>query len=224
MFQIIFLTFVFKSKRDIFVLTLHKMNDPYTHNYLGHLKNKEAHQFFKSYRQVSYKNYLKLKLLSNHQFNPIERSCIDPNSEFIESVFMNLTTELRNLQEEYLTTNKNIDFRGPYKSLQDNTQCNFEERNSTTTNQLSLCPWSYAVIYRYDRYPQLRTIAKCTCDSCTTIDGLLSKLYNCIPVYDTVPYLKKSWCGADGYYNWIPMMEQISVACACAHSYKYVPL
>ena len=106
----------------------------------------------------------------------------------------------------------------------DKSQCNVNDRNLTSLNQQSLCPWKYVVTLNIDRFPPYRSVAKCTCDSCQSIEGTLSKkIYICYPVYQRVPSLIKGECGADGYFQWIPKMEEINVACVCGHTLKYFP-
>ena len=81
------------------------------------------------------------------------------------------------------------------------------------------------VVFRPDRYPPYRSIVKCTCDSCQAMDtNLPKKLFTCYPVFTKVPVLVRSECGSDGFYRWIPRLEEINVACVCGHAFKYVPL
>lgn len=109
--------------------------------------------------------------------------------------------------------------------IKDQSQCDANERNMTTINQQSLCPWKYVITYRQDRYPAYRTEVKCTCDTCTTwIKGLLLKnTYACMPVLKTQPVLIRSGsCNADGNYKWTPILEEVTVACVCAFAHNHI--
>jgi len=101
------------------------------------------------------------------------------------------------------------------------TDCNTKMRNSQNT--LTICPWHYVTIYREDRYPKLKSYAKCNCAQCqssfnTDEDDVA---YSCRPYYQKELVLVRDKC-EDGKYEWKPMIEMIPTICLCQRDDKNI--
>ena len=89
-----------------------------------------------------------------------------------------------------------------------------------------MCPWKYIVTHRNDKYPFYKTDVKCTCDKCLFKNkntNYIQNNYACQPVFKHVPVLVKKECGLDGFYKWLPFVEEINYACVCATNKKWFP-
>ena len=174
-----------------------------------------------------------LKFVFNGKRSPTFTSgqCINPSPMDLDKTLTDYHAYLRRFEETILPTKySNVESAAASGGKQgnarliDQSQCNANERNMTTINQQSLCPWKYVVTHRPDRYPVYRVEVKCTCDTCTTwAKGVLAKtVYGCQPVYTTQPVLVRGACRADGRYQWIPKTEEVSVACVCAFAHNHL--
>jgi hypothetical protein len=161
--------------------------------------------------------------------------CENPDDEYLENLLSEYQVFFRKYQETILrnniepnlmdNSNRQHTHMDP-TSFIEQTQCTIQERKTNIINQASLCPWRYVTKLRHDRYPILKTEAKCTCDKCTTFanDKLPKHIYGCMPVLKPVPVLLRGECGQDGFFNWTPTTEEINVACVCVHKKSWVPL
>ena len=91
-------------------------------------------------------------------------------------------------------------------------------KNGTYINEIALCPWEYRIKIRANqtvgyKYPMYRKEAHCICSTC---DARIKNVYSCMPVLESMPCLVRDKCGSDGYYQWVPNIERVSVACVCA--------
>jgi hypothetical protein len=110
-------------------------------------------------------------------------------------------------------------------NLVEDIHCNVDSRNRTLINQKAICPWIYTVEKREDRYPFLVSKVKCTCNSCTTSSLKYNKLYRCVPIMKETPVLvRQMTCSKDGFKEWKPTFENITISCVCAHEHKFYPL
>lgn len=160
--------------------------------------------------------------------------CENPDDEYLENLLSEYQVFFRKYQETILRNNIEPNLMDSNRqhapidpsSFIEQTQCTIQERKTNIINQASLCPWRYVTKARHDRYPILRTEAKCTCDKCTTYanDKLPKNFYGCMPVLKPVPVLLRGECGQDGFFNWTPTTEEINVGCVCAHRKSWVPL
>ena len=223
-FQIILLTLIFKLNHKTFV-SLYEVN--YLYKSPGdRLQNLEKPQSFSNLKKESNK-----RGHGSETFNLLlkreDNFCTNPKTEYLNGLLSDYQFGLKKIEQEELRDKLEPVISNHLKNrfvYSDNSQCNVFERNLTSLSQQSLCPWKYVVTFNIDRYPPYRSSAKCTCDSCQSIEGILTEtLYNCYPVYQRVPSLVKRECGSDGYYVWKPELEVINVACVCGHSYKYFP-
>lgn len=160
--------------------------------------------------------------------NQKNSNCESPDIEYLESVLADFYAYYRRyeqytlekaLREKEDDTKSNLEYMID-KKLIDKTQCK-NDRNKTTINQQSLCPWKYIVSYRANKYPHYRTEVKCTCNSCSF--GYKTR-YKCMPILKVTPILVNTGeCDQDGFYKWKPTTEFVNVACVCADSYKIIP-
>lgn len=77
----------------------------------------------------------------------------------------------------------------------------------TTINNIALCPFSYYRNYDVNRVPRTLLEARCTCEE----PGLAGTL--CQEVVYHVRVVRRSGCGADGYFTYRAVYEPVSVAC-----------
>jgi hypothetical protein len=165
---------------------------------------------------------------SDTEINQPEFECSYPSNDYLESVLLEYFSYYRKYQEsiyEKLLNNEEISNQnyetGRYSHFVENTECLHLNRNKTRINHQSLCPWQYVITHRLDRYPFYRKQVKCTCENCSNIKS--KKDFKCMPIVKTQPVLLRTGCSQDGYYKWIPSVEEVNVACVCALIRKAYP-
>lgn len=185
-------------------------------DFLSHFTNK----YGKIYDKKKTNQFSLLSFVLNEDLKRTSSgtSCINPNIEYLDKLLSEYTIFFRK-NEDILVKLESLEEKpSSYPQIEDQSQCNVNERNTTTINKRSLCPWKFKINVRYDRYPPYRTDAKCTCSSCNYIgNNILPKnVYGCLPVQKAIPVLiKKEECGSDGFYIWKPEIEYVNVACTC---------
>ena len=156
--------------------------------------------------------------------------CRNPQQDFLEELLSKYQVLYMKYEESILKTK--IDSSSFFESKldperADNSQCDIFDRNSSSVNQQSLCPWKYVIMRRSDRFPAFRTQVQCTCERCTAYgknEFLPKQNFGCKPVSKPMPVLVQDECDKEtGYYNWKPSTEQVSVACVCAHLNTMIP-
>lgn len=165
------------------------------------------------------------------------RECSEPSEYYLELLLIQYKKHFRILQEKrYLfSSNENNAQRQNNEDLSlkhaltnsrlvKDSQCDMDVRNITSPNTRSICPWKYVVVENADFYPKTRVMAKCTCSSCMTLENnkLPPFVYKCMPVFKPVPLLKRSDC-VNGYFEYVPHTEEVSVACICGLIHNYTP-
>ena len=100
----------------------------------------------------------------NYVYSNIKRSndCENPELEYLENLLSEYQVLYRKYEENVLKTKIEPYYVEPQTSKsqtihRDQSQCNTLDRNMTTINQQSLCPWKYVVSVRHDRFPPYRT-------------------------------------------------------------------
>lgn len=174
----------------------------------------------------SFLNYLLSDAESKRDVN-----CQNPDQEYLENQYSEYQRFYRKFEETLLKSKgdmRNTNYRlGNYSfdNLLDESQCNINDRNTTSVNKRSICPWKYVISGRVDKFPPIKTEAKCTCSKCTTFGNkdLPENMYNCMPVMKSIPVLVKGECGPDGYFTWTPSTEEINVACICGLTHAWFP-
>lgn len=183
--------------------------------------------------------YVKLRQQKNMCFDKInttqqpERKCKDPSSEEISKTLLkmlNIFNEgermlnipvLKDIIKNITIINDNVNLNSGL--IYGSTECQPNLRNSQ--NALTICPWHYVTIYREDRYPKLKSYAKCNCKSCQSshkpVEDDVS--YSCRPYYQKELTLVRDKC-EDGKYEWIPMIELIPTICLCQRDDKNIDL
>lgn len=139
-------------------------------------------------------------------------------SEYLEQFRQFEETQLQNLIPDFHNDLQNQIF--DKDSFVENSQCDEHKRNRTSLNEKSLCPWRFTVFYRKNKYPHYISIAKCTCETCTSKSKYF---FECVPVFKTVPVLERSTCKHNGFFEWKKETERMTVACVCAFRFKFVP-
>lgn len=176
-------------------------------------------------------SYSFLKYLLNDGQSKGNVRCENPDQDYLENLLSTYQTFYRRFEESILKSNPDSssyqDTSQIPKQLnyyKDQSQCNLNDRNTSTINRRSLCPWKYVVTVRADRFPPYRTEVKCTCDTCNLIGNeiLPKNFYGCFPVFKAMPVLVKEECGADGHYIWRPTTEDVNVACTCGINQNFV--
>lgn len=155
--------------------------------------------------------------------------CQNPDVEYLDLVLSDFysfyrkheqNTYKKAIKQNEVETFKSSTLKQMLDNLLDKSQCG-NDRNKTSLNQQSLCPWKYIVTYRTQKYPHYKTEVKCTCDSCSI--GYKSR-YKCMPVLKITPVLENTGeCGHDGFYKWKPASEYVNVACVCAEAHRIIP-
>ena len=109
-----------------------------------------------------------------------------------------------------------------YNHLVDNSMCNLNDRASININERSMCPWKIVNTYVPDRFPHIKSEVKCSCDKCVKIGNEFMPTldYGCMPVLHTLAVLVKGDCLSNGFFEWLPSLEEVSVACTCAYTYE----
>jgi hypothetical protein len=157
--------------------------------------------------------------------------CRNPQQDFLEDLLSKYQVLYMKYEESILKT-KIQDSIALFESKldqerADSSQCDIFDRNSSSVNQQSLCPWKYVITRRNDRFPTYRTQVQCTCERCTAYgknEFLPKQNFGCKPVSKPMPVLVQDECDKEtGYYNWKPSTEQVSVACVCAHLNTMIP-
>ena len=208
LFQIIFLTFVFKSN-EIYGVTLSKEGDSL---------NDEPFQILKELAKAYYETYISFDRKKGD-----EMLCQEPPIEFLYSVLtdhqmhhiqygqavLSRDDEDLNFFQEKLISNVSQTSENNPNDF-DKTGCDIRNRNFSSLSQRSMCPWKYEVTSQKNRFPHLRVNVKCTCDSCQVN-------HVCVPVTQLVPVLVRDGCDDDGYFKWIPSLDKLNVACVCAY-------
>jgi hypothetical protein len=106
--------------------------------------------------------------------------------------------------------------------FRDNSQCFKHDRNRTSINQQSLCPWKHIIKFRPNKYPRYVTNVLCTCEQCSI--RAEKKLHKCSPVMRLNLILEKTEeTDKDGICIWKPTSEFVNVACVCAESANLIP-
>jgi hypothetical protein len=186
-------------------------------------------KFNKTSRNSSYsKLYNYFDKLIKGESSQKNSKCENPDIEYLESVLADFYAYYRRyeqytlekaLREDIEEVKSNLEYMID-KKLIDKTQCK-NERNKTSINQQSICPWKYIVSYRSNKYPHYRTEVKCTCNSCSF--GYKTR-FKCMPILKITPVLVNSGeCDEEGFFKWRPTTEYVNVACVCADTYKIIP-
>jgi len=106
--------------------------------------------------------------------------------------------------------------------FRDNSQCFKHDRNRTSINQQSLCPWKHIIKHRANKYPHYVTNVLCTCEKCSI--KAEKNLHKCSPVMRLNLILEKTEeHDKDGICIWKPTSEFVNVACVCAETANLVP-
>ena len=171
-------------------------------------------------RHYQLKNYSQELTYSSH------RECKNYGRSHLDKIYSEYLNQYRQFEEIQLQ--KFLpDFQNDLEDqiydrnlILENSQCNEHKRNRTLLNQQSLCPWKLTVFYRKDKYPHYISIAKCTCQTCTSKSNLF---FECVPVFKTVPVLERSICNPNGFFEWKKEIERMTIACVCAFRYKFMP-
>ena len=163
--------------------------------------------------------------------------CMDISNEKKESIFREFDAIYRKYSYEMLLSKVVPDTSKALKVnddlYRDKLNCKsalsahlYKFNNATHLSERALCPWEFRIKIRANhtlpyKYPMHKKEAYCKCETC---DARIRNVYKCMPVLVPMPCLiRLDTCGSDGYYQWIPNIEQISVACVCAsnpiHSY-----
>lgn len=187
--------------------------DHFTNKYGDSLNKKQTN----SYNLFDY-------LLNTNPKRFSSKSCLNPNQEYLELLYSEYSIYFRK-QEELI-----VKFNSPQKNEHnladtDDSQCNINERNTTTINKRSICPWKYKLNIRFDRFPPYRAEAKCSCSYCNFIGNsiLPMNLYGCLPVVKPIPILiKQDECDKDGYYIWKPDIDYVNMACTCGFVQNFI--
>ncbi|RNA16136.1 interleukin 17 [Brachionus plicatilis] len=152
------------------------------------------------------------------------KSCLNPNQEYLELLYSEYSIFFRK-QEELLVKLESPSKNEKYLTETDDSQCNINERNTTTINKRSICPWKYKLNIRFDRFPPYRAEAKCSCSYCNFIGNniLPINMYGCLPVLKPIPVLvKQDECDKDGYYIWKPDIDYVNMACTCGFVQNFI--
>ena len=104
--------------------------------------------------------------------------------------------------------------------LVDQSDCIVQNRkHMRKLGEKAVCPWKRQTTpVRADKYPWIRSFAKCTCDRCAPLSANSSlPNYGCMPVRVNMPVLERqARCDTEGFQVWTPNVEEVSVACVCA--------
>ena len=88
---------------------------------------------------------------------------------------------------------------------------------ATTINEMGLCPWDLKLKYRDNIYPSILQEAKCRCYNC--LHQMISHddtAHGCKPItIKKLALLRSDKCGDDGIYEWLPVFEEVAIACEC---------
>lgn len=189
------------------------------------------------------RNFLKHFATNTKRMSHTTKSneCSEPSEEYLELELAEYQKTFRKLEEQnyrFPTVNKNNNNNNKAHStndlsikhimsnskLIDDSQCNMDNRNTTSPNKRSICPWKYVLAHSDELYPKTKIMAKCTCSSCTKLenDPLPTLVYKCMPVLKIVPVLKRTEC-VNGYFNYVPHTDEVSVACMCGLIHNYTP-
>lgn len=190
-------------------------------DFLNHFTNKYGETLNKK-KTNSYNIFDYLLNTSPKQIK--SKSCLNPNQEYLELLFSEYSIYFRK-QEELLVNLDSSSKKSQYEKENDDSQCNTNERNTTTINKRSICPWKYKLNIRFDRFPPYRAEAKCSCSYCNFIGNniLPMNMYGCLPVLKPVPVLiKQDECDKDGYFIWKPEIDYVNMACTCGFIHNFV--
>nr|KAI8728510.1 interleukin-17B [Biomphalaria glabrata] len=79
--------------------------------------------------------------------------------------------------------------------------------------ELSLCPWHWAVHTDHERFPPNMVYAVCTCGNCG--NPRFGRVMRCRPLYYVFQVVKRM-C-QNGLYRYFFTQERLPIACLCAH-------
>ena len=175
------------------ILLLIKLLSCHSNNYCMDISNEKKEAIYKEFDSIYRKFNNEMMLLK-----------VGPSSHNLPTI-MGISSKMNNVNKDcQILTNKTM------------------TRNSTYINERSTCPWEYRIKIRTNqtlshKYPMHIREAHCLCDSCDSSRDDNKSVHNrCMPVLMSMPCLMRlDKCGSDGYYRWIPHIEQISVACVC---------
>lgn len=181
-------------------------------------------QFTQTKELKTFVEEVKTRLYSMNQ-----DKCMNPNEQKIEEIMMEnsnffIAIPTFALLPEILNQFPHIKVFNDTGNVTFNTTIgnrNCRLLNMTIPEETATCPWHYNLVFREDRYPQIRKNAVCNCQNCRPILKYVNATcHSCKLLKELRPILYRDKCVYNRYenryfYELKIGLEEVSIACTC---------